>query len=292
MGGTYRGLVAALIAIGIASGQGEALARSHVVGPGDSLWRIARAHRCEVDALRRANRLEGTMIRRGQKLNIPSCGGQRPAKRVALRSEKRAPGMQSIGRPQGGRLINASALPANPRAYHIRRPHRAFGTRSTVDQVVRAIQRVRRRHPRVHPLAIGDLSARRGGKITMHGSHQSGRDVDLGFYFRGRPRGYPAAFVVADQDNLDFAASWTLLVALAENAGRPGGVERIYMSYRTQELFYRLGLEHGVPESSLGHMFQYPHGEEADHGLVRHEPEHDEHIHVRFACPRRDSHCR
>lgn len=286
---THGGAAAVLFTIALGSAVPDAAARSHVVGPGDSLWRIARANRCDVDAVRRANRLSGTRIRPGQKLRIPSCEGRTP---VAIKEVVRPVGIQSIGRPQHGRLANASVLPRNPAAWFIRRPERAYGTRGTVAQLQRVIQRVRRHFPRVHPLAIGDLSARRGGKITMHGSHQSGRDVDIGFYFRRVPRGYPAAFAYAEENTVDVAACFALFTALADTAGRPGGVERMYMTYETQEMFHRLGRARGIAEETLERLFQYPHGPDSDQGLFHHEPGHDEHIHVRFACAPGDRDCR
>jgi len=284
---THGGVATILFSIALGSAVPEASAGVHRVAPGDSLWQIARARGCDVDAVRRANRLTGTQIRPGQKLRIPSCDG----KRVAV-AEPRGRGLQSIGRPQRGRLANASVLPRNPDAWFIRRPERAYGTRATVSQIQRVIQRVRRHFPRVHALAIGDLSARRGGRITMHGSHQSGRDVDLGFYFKRLPRGYPAGFALATEEEVDVAACFALFTALADTAGRPGGVERMYMTYQTQELFHRLGREHGISPATLDRLFQYPHGHDSDHGLFHDEPGHDEHIHVRFSCAPSDRECR
>ncbi len=268
-----------------------ASSRPYVVSTGDSLWRIAQKHRCGVETLQRANRLDGTLIQPGQELRIPSdCarGGGSGGSAVATPR----PVGQSVGRPQDGKLVAGVRLPARPAAYFIRRPYRAWGTSVTVDHVRRAVDRVRRRFPRVHPLAIGDLSARAGGPITMHGSHQSGRDVDLGFYFRRQPKGYPVEFAIAREDNLDFQATFALIAALAETAGRPGGVERIFLTYETQALFVRLARRAKVPAATLERWFQYPHGPDADHGFIRHEPGHDEHMHVRFACPPNDAGCR
>ena len=290
---THGGVAAILLTVALGSAVPEASAGVHRVAPGDSLWRIARARGCDVDAVRRANRLTGTQIRPGQKLRIPSCDGKRVAVKVDTAVvEPRGSGLQSIGRPQHGRLANASLLPRNPAAWFIRRPERAYGTRGTVSQIQRVIQRVRRHFPRVHALAIGDLSARRGGKITMHGSHQSGRDADIGFYFKSPPRGYPAAFALATEDTVDVAACFALFTALADTAGRPGGVERMYMTYETQAMFHRLGRQRGISPATLDRLFQYPHGPDSDHGLFHDEPGHDEHIHVRFSCAPNDRECR
>ena len=291
---THGGIATILVSIALGTALPEASAGVHRVAPGDSLWVIARARGCDVETVRRANRLSGTRIRPGQKLRIPSCDGKRVAsvKVDTAVAEPRGRGLQSIGRPQRGRLMNASVLPRNPAAWFIRRPERAYGTRATVSQIQRVIQRVRRHFPRVHALAIGDLSARRGGRITMHGSHQSGRDVDLGFYFKRPPRGYPAGFALATEDDVDVAACFALFTALADTAGRPGGVERMYMTYETQELFYRLGRQHGISPVTLDRLFQYPDGPDSDHGLFHDEPGHDEHIHVRFSCAPSDRECR
>lgn len=269
-------------------GRGEAV---YVVAAGDSLWTIARAHHCQVDDLRLANHLTGTLILAGQRLRIPVClPGQAPGERL-LASLPPPTVDQSVGTPQDGRLVDGVQVPRDPAAYHLRRPWRAWGTNQTVAQVVRVVERVHRAFPGVHPLAIGDLSARGGGKITMHASHQSGRDIDLGFYFKKRPRNYPDEFVVATADNLDFEATWALITGLAATADRPDGVERMFMSYDTQRLFWRLGLKHGVPRAALERLFQYPHGMGSRHGLIHHEPGHDEHVHVRFKCPPRDRRC-
>ncbi|NJL71575.1 MAG: hypothetical protein HC888_08140, partial [Candidatus Competibacteraceae bacterium] len=47
----------------------------------------------------------------------------------------------------------------------------------------------------------------------------------------------------------------------------------------------------GWSKAKLVDVFQYPDGEFAKHGLVRHEPKHADHLHVRFACVPDDAHC-
>jgi murein endopeptidase len=264
-----------------------------------------------VEDLRRANRLAGNSIQPGQRLRIPPCDGEAreadaasdiheviaPELDASARKERRTVAVavplrgQSFGRPQNGYLVSGRQMPRDPAAYHLRRPERAWGADHTVRVIRRAIHQVRKRYPRVHPLAIGDLSARHGGRISMHGSHQSGRDADIGFYFRRPPRGYPRSFAVASAANLDFPATWALISALCRTGEQALGVERIYMTYSTQAMFYRLARRHGVARARLDRWFQYPHGRRANHGIIRHEPGHEEHIHVRFRCAPADAEC-
>src|SRR5690606_38575956 len=128
-------------------------------------------------------------------------------------------------------------------------------------------------------------------KISMHASHQSGRDVDLGFYFKSRPKGYPEAFVVATEKNLHFAATWALLTAFTDLAEADAGVEKGFLSYSTQRLLYKLARKRGISKARLGAIFQYPRGRSSSKGIVRHQKGHDEHMHVRFKCPPRDKKC-
>jgi LysM repeat protein len=324
-----------------------------VVEAGDSLWTIAQRHGCDVAELTEVNRLEGTTIQPGQRLELPMCDGRSapssgPQRTLAVASADRgsrvehevvsgdtlgklatryrvsidelrerngldgdrivagqklvitgppaAPARpptvtgQSRGHPADGRLQRATRLP-DDRAYFIRRPDRRWGTSQAVHHVRAAARAVRREFPRIHKLAVGDLSIQRGGKITLHNSHQSGRDVDLGFYYRRKPRQYPEEFVRATRGNIDFAATWLLLETLAKTASAANGVERMYLSYTTQRILYDIAVERGVPGPTLDWMFQYPHGEGTASGLIRHWPNHEDHIHVRFACPADDDGC-
>ncbi|MBE7454729.1 MAG: penicillin-insensitive murein endopeptidase [Kofleriaceae bacterium] len=262
------------------------------VKAGDTLSTIARRHDCTVAALQRANDLPGTMILAGQELAVPVCRGKeaaRPTRRVA-RIEIPLVAGQSVGRPWDGKLRRASQLPTG-KGYLIRRPHRAYGAAHVVAHVRNAIARVRADHPRLHTLAIGDLSAKHGGSISEHRSHQSGRDLDVGFYFKKVPKGYPASFVKATSANLDRAATWDLLVAFARTADDPGGVQAIFVDYEVQGWLHEWAAARGVDRGYLGRLFQYPAGKHAAKGLVRHEPNHDDHFHIRFKCPPGDGAC-
>lgn len=254
----------------------------YTVVAGDTLHGLAARWGVEVDALRERNGLQNSLIRIGQRLVIPG-------RAVAAEPPQWVRG-QSVGRPQRGRLHQGEQLPSDP-GYYRRRPARAWGAAHVVRQVRSAIQRVRTRHPNVHRLAIGDLSARHGGPISEHHSHQSGRDVDLGLYYRERPAGYPQAFVSERGAELDVAATWSLIEALYEQSKRAGGPERIFLDYEIQEKLYAYARRRGVPKSTLTKIFQAPHGVWASGRLVQHVRKHDDHIHVRYACPPEDRGC-
>lgn len=265
---------------------------THTIVAGETLGKLATHYRSSVADILQRNDLESTTIIAGRKLIVLPGDMAKYEFGVAASKPISAPVMlgQSIGKPNRGRLRKAVQLERGP-GYFIRRPHRSYGATHTVGYVRTTLAEIRQRFPAMHDLAIGDLSARRGGKITMHASHQSGRDVDLGFYFKSKPRGYPQSFVVANRKNLHFEASWALLTKFTNLAEEPSGVDRIFMSYASQKMFYKLARKRGIPRATLQRMFQYPAGKRAKRGVIRHEPGHDEHIHVRFKCPPNDKHC-
>jgi hypothetical protein len=198
---------------------------------------------------------------------------------------------QSIGAPWSGRLRDAAKL-AESDAWVIRRPYRSYGTRATVDFVQRVLSDIADRFPDIHKIAVGDISAETGGQISEHSSHQSGRDIDIGLIFNEKPDGYPNSFVVGTEDNLDLEATFVMVEEFAKTAKESGGVQMIFLDFRVQGLLYNWALENGESEEYLGRLFQFPHGRGSSDGIVRHEPNHSDHIHVRFRCPAGDSACR
>ncbi len=247
---------------------------------GDNLGKIARRYDCSVRHLRRHNRLRSSRIRKGQTLRIiPGMGGKGRA----------LPG-QSLGQAHHGRLTRGAQL-ASGRGYFRRRVYRAWGANQTIHHIKRMVRHVRRKYRRIHDLSIGDVSAKRGGRLATHKSHQSGRDVDIGYYFKKRPENYPKHFYVATASNMHMGANWRMLRYFAATSRSNGGVQRIFMNYSLQRAVYKWAQKKRISKRLLDSMFQYPHGPGAAHGLIRHDPGHDSHIHVRFKCPPRDKKC-
>ncbi|MEO8702345.1 MAG: penicillin-insensitive murein endopeptidase [Kofleriaceae bacterium] len=197
---------------------------------------------------------------------------------------------QSFGLPWAGKLENGTRLRLGEGA-HIRRPYRAFGTRTAVELIRRAINETIELYPRAHVLAVGDMSAEHGGQISDHHSHQSGRDIDLGLWYKHKPPGYPDAFISGTDENLDTPAMWTLISKLATTANKDGGVQIIYLDHEVQGVIYRWAKRHGVSDAKLERIFQYAHGRGAAAGIVRHYRNHANHIHVRFKCSASETSC-
>ena len=214
------------------------------------------------------------------------------ATRRQTRFEIRGPLVgQSLGAPWLGRLREAVQLEEGD-GWHLRRPYRAYGTSTTVELVHRVLADIADRFPDIHDIAVGDISAEQGGRISDHSSHQSGRDIDIGLIFVEKPAAYPASFVVGTEDTLDLEATFVLVEEFAKTAQETGGVQMIFLDFQLQGMLYNWALANGETEEYLAGLFQYPHGRGASAGIVRHEPNHADHIHVRFRCPSGDSACR
>ena len=254
--------------------------KQHTVAAGDTLSGIAVRYGTTVGQLRASNGLEGDVIRVGQTLVIDG------APRVTIRV---IPG-QSRGRPQKGTLVDGAKLPYSP-LYFRRRPDWVWGAQHVVDHTRQAIDQVHRKYPKLHRLAIGDISAAGGGPLPGHGSHQSGRDIDLGLYFRSVPAGYPEEFVKASRGKLDAAATWALVQAFHRASKTSSGPDKIFLDYEVQGQLYKAARKAGVSRKKLSGIFQYPDGRWAKGRFVQHVPKHDDHLHVRFKCPPRDEGC-
>jgi len=272
-----------------------------VVQRGETLEHVAAAHGCTTAAVEHANHVDTSLVKAGTVVEVPSCG--RITSRA--RTRERAPedddakakqalavidgatwvaplpptaiSGEAVGAPWAGKLANASKLEAGD-GYVVKRPARSFGTKHLLEHLRGAIAEVRALYPSVPTLAIGDISAEYGGKISDHRSHQSGLDVDVGFYFTSG-----AVTTFADANSaFDLEANWALLAAFTRIAALDDGVQMIFLDYDIQHRLYDFAKRRGTPDSELEFIFQYPRGRDELSGLVRHWPGHGNHFHVRF----------
>ncbi len=118
-----------------------------------------------------------------------------------------APGVSgSVGIPQGGVLTDGVELPVRGPAFRRYRPRSPnyWGNPRMIAGIQQAARIVDEALPGGHPLVVGDISAKHGGKIPGHRSHQTGRDADFLFYVT-TPTGAPIpspGFINLDTDGL------------------------------------------------------------------------------------------
>lgn len=237
-----------------------------------------------IDGIRSAGPDQSTATTRATRSGDPSNAAVANAT-----TETANDGSASIGMPWRGKLQGGQQLPAGV-GYTVRRPLRTWGAPHAVSHVQQAIASVRSEFPQLHDLSVGDMSKHGGGKIDDHRSHQSGLDIDIGFYFTTPPATYPASFAVAN-DTLDLDATWALVAAFANQATEPDGVRVIFLDHQVAGRLYRFAQGRGVDLATLDAMFEFPHGKRAGVGLIRHEPHHADHLHVRYRCAAADSGC-
>lgn len=302
---------------------GSDRARVHVVARGDSLSEIAERYGIELEELRAWNALESDTIRVGQALEVdrPSAGGRtvhrvrsgetlaRIARRYAVSVPQlvawneglapdrvregeelvvgEGPPSESVGEPGAG-SIRGSVRIAPHAAYVIRDPERAYATRRTLERLVRGFEALHRDDQRAPRVRVHDISLRRGGPIDDHHTHQSGRDVDLTYFQRegcSETEGCPLREVAAPE--LDAARQWRLLHHWLER----GELEVAYVDHALQAELHREARRRGATREQLATWLQYPRSASVSAGVIRHYPNHADHVHVRFACAPGEHHC-
>jgi penicillin-insensitive murein endopeptidase len=183
-------------------------------------------------------------------------------------------GPLSLGRPNAGALVNGVQMPKGDR-WLLLDPACAWGTQETVDAIAKSISKVASDHPNTPPLSIGHISAKRGGRLSPHVSHQAGRDVDIGYYHNPPKTG----FVRATSENLDLERTFALVKALVTETD----VELVLIDTAVQRMLVKYGQQHGEDEAWLDQVFQVR--GKHPRPVVRHARGHGNHLHARFYNP-------
>jgi penicillin-insensitive murein endopeptidase len=214
--------------------------------------------------------------RGAEELRVPSL----PA---ALRRSR------SLGYPWQGSLSRAVKLESSA---HLRfvpeyeNSGHSYGTWQLVQLLTRAAQYVAVRRPGGR-LSVGELSAQNGGNLGGHASHESGRDVDLGFYMldaRGRPYD---AFAYANFDargratapniglSFDVQRNWELISRLVTDGD--ARVQYVFVAQGLRDLLLQEAKKQNAPQVVR---------DRAARVLVppRERHPHGNHFHVRVYC--------
>ncbi len=208
----------------------------------------------------------------------------------------------SIGLCADGRL--EGGVPFPKRAPGVRlNPRRLnegghYATVETIQAVLRAAAVVQKELPSPPgtELTVNDLCFEEGGPMPHHGSHRSGRDLDVLFYLldaEGNPR--PAKGVPLDTRGrgtdfndladptddvpvrLDAARTWRFLQALAED--EDSLIQRVFVAEHIRTLLMDHAKRIKAPRAArerVGHITCQP------------GTPHDDHLHLRFFCSPED----
>ncbi len=191
----------------------------------------------------------------------------------AVKSDLGKLGSISLGAPNAGLLLNGVQALETPYFKPVS-PSGAFGTQETIDFLSAALAKVHREFPGTPPLALGHISAEHGGHLKPHVSHQAGRDVDIGFFYRSGSEWYRRGTA----DNLDLERNWAFVRALVTETD----VDMILVDQSIQELLQKHARSIGEDAAWVDGLF---HGARGQRAIVRHAPGHGTHFHVRFFNP-------
>lgn len=210
-------------------------------------------------------------------------GKAEPPKPKAAASKKKTPA-KSVGAPSGGRLEGGAKITSSKYLQFLPGRDKRWGLPQLVNMLERSAKRVAQKYPR-SVLRVGDLSREGGGDVLGHRSHESGRDADVAFYVmsrEGRPE-LPPDLVQFDEYGrgpnklrFDVARNWTLVEHwLGDSQAR---VTHIFVSAPLRDLLLTHAKQIGVSPSVRHHA-----------ALTLMQPKdgmvHDDHFHVRVACP-------
>jgi penicillin-insensitive murein endopeptidase len=166
----------------------------------------------------------------------------------------------------------------------------------TVQALLEAAAVVERELPGGHPLVVNDIGFAAGGPIAHHGSHQSGRDVDVLFYLHdreGRPRpakgvpldtkgrGWDFADLLDPADDefvkIDAARTWRFLQALAEDDAAL--VQRVFVAEHLRTILLAAAKRAKAPRDAVRRVEEL---------TCQPGTPHDDHFHIRFFCTGED----
>lgn len=192
-------------------------------------------------------------------------------------------GATSIGTPHTGTIAGAIQLPFDPTRYTRRDAKRSYATSQTVRTIQAAFTSLRRDRGVKSEVLIGDISLPRGGSFSPHVSHTSGRDIDIRLVLA---RGLDRETIPFLAEQVDWDATWALVHSFLET----GDVAYVFLDWGHQAHLHRAALRAGVHEQVLDRWFQWPAGYDAT-SIIRHEPGHRAHLHVRLGCAGQGPRC-
>lgn len=167
-----------------------------------------------------------------------------------------------------------------------REMERIWGTQPMISMLKETASDISRRYPGRDRLQVEDISAKDGGDIDGHGSHENGLDVDIGYYKangiehdpKKTGQTYAPSMVVGNRPspNFDVERNWELMKSLH----RHGKVQKIFMDDVLKKELCNYAKSKKDYASNINVLRS-----------IRHETNHADHIHVRLRCPANAKKC-
>jgi len=206
-----------------------------------------------------------------------------------LHSMTHIPAGRSLGSPTDGRLVGGARLDDAP-YLRVVPVYQAGDARWGLGALVILLEDAGRAVHKQYPdavMSVGHLSKQGGGDIDRHASHESGRDADVGFYIKsqtGRPL-YSDHFVAFKGDGtapswpgayFDDARNWAFVAALLADSHARITYIFVATPIRARLLAYAERIGAPLPlRTRASELMAQPRG----------SLPHDDHFHVRIACP-------
>jgi murein endopeptidase len=211
-----------------------------------------------------------------------------PGTKVTIYERPEGVVSESVGLATRGTLVGAVPMLDGPGRMLKHTPAKGWATAATVAIMDRALTAWSERSPDVQPVLVGNMSARNGGRLKPHGSHQSGRDVDLSYIQKG-PDAADLNWREMSATNLDAGETWKLLETLVATRA----VEHIFIDTKLQKVLYDYAVANKLlSRRDLSKWLEYPRPVGSANAIVKHVKGHTDHIHVRFGCPAEQKRCR
>jgi len=194
---------------------------------------------------------------------------------------------QAIGYYSRGKLRNAAELPDETEGVLKLFPNkgRQYGTKDMVQLLIDSGLAIQEQFPQGERLQVGDISAKHGGRIRRHNSHQNGLDADLVYYrsdyFEQDPRGpgFFENFVKKGEitEIFDLERNWALFKVFAQSKK----INRIFVDPAIKKALCQYAYDQDDVEGNH-EVFK----------ILRAWPHHANHMHVRLSCGVEDKNCR
>jgi len=194
---------------------------------------------------------------------------------------------RAVGFYTNGSLEDGGCIPSEGEGYMqlYRNVNNIFATRPLLSMIVETGRDMDEKYPNRDRLQVEEMSAREGGEIDGHASHENGLDVDIQFYKVNEVEHIPTAqqyyapkMVVGDavSPNFDVERNWELMKALH----RHGNVQRIFIDIKLKNALCSYARSTGDFAANTKVLRS-----------LQHQTNHQDHIHVRLRCPPGNNRC-